>query len=303
MMFRHCSRARLALAAVSTTVITVAAAAAMSGKLGAELRLAAAQASRANLVLLALGGASFLLAPVCTGLAWTAALRATGGRLGALDACARYGVGSLVNSVTPLRIGDAVRVALFARALPAAVSIRSLGAFASLKVARVAALFALAGVGLNDARLDVVSACCAATAVLLAHAREALRLIGLVAAGTAARVAAVTFVLGALGVGSPLAGACAIVPALALADLLPLTPGNMGVASAAIAVSLHVNGVGLGSGIAIGIVIHAVETAAGLAFGACSLLVLVAMHNGHPGLRRRRVVTSATPLRRPRLVA
>jgi uncharacterized membrane protein YbhN (UPF0104 family) len=300
MTFRPSSRARLVLAAVISTVIAIGGAAAMSDKLEAELRLAAAEASRANFALLALGAASFMLAPVCTGLAWVWALRAAGGRLGALDGCARYGLGSLVNSVTPLHVGDVLRVAMFARALPAGMVIRSLGAFASLKIARVAALLGLAGLGLNDGRLAGVSGCCALLALLLARGREGLRLVVLVTAGTGARVAAVAFVLTALGVGSPLARSCAIVPALALADILPLTPGNMGVASAAIAVSLHLNGVGLGSGVAIGIVVHAVETSAGLAFGACSALILTALHN-RPVFARRSFVTRTSPSRRPRL--
>jgi len=88
---------------------------------------------------------------------------------------------------------------------------------------------------------------------------------------------------------SPLARACAIVPALALADVLPLTPGNMGVSSAAIAVSLHLNGVGLGSGIATGIVIHVVETTAGLAFGTCSAVILMAMQKCEQGPQRHRL--------------
>jgi hypothetical protein len=301
MTSRHCSRPRVALAVVISILIAVAAAATMSDKLATELQVAAAQVSRANTTLLALGGASFLLAPLCTGMAWASALRAAGVSLGILDACARYGVGSLVNSVTPFRIGDVVRVTLFARALPRGVAIKGLGAFASLKLARVAALLGLAGIGLNDVRLDGLSVCCALGALLLARTRDALRIILLITVGTAARVSAVAFVLAALDVGSPLAHACAIVPALALAGLLPLTPGNFGVASAAVAVSLHVTGLALGPGVAIGIVLHAVETAAGLAFGTASALTLAAIHNGPARWARRRVVTRTSPLRRPRL--
>jgi uncharacterized membrane protein YbhN (UPF0104 family) len=288
------------LAVVISILIAVAAAATMSDKLATELQLTAAQVSRANTRLLALGAASFLLAPLCTGMAWASALRAAGVRLGTLDACARYGVGSLVNSVTPFRIGDVVRVTLFARGLPRGGAIKCFGAFASLKLARVAALLGLAGIGLNDVRLDGLSVCCALGALLLARTRDALRIILLITVGTAARVSAVAFVLAALDVGSPLAHACAIVPALALAGLLPLTPGNFG-ASAAVAVSLHVTGLELGTGVAIGIVLHAVETAAGLAFGTASALTLAAIHNGPARWARRRFVTRTSPLRRPRL--
>jgi uncharacterized membrane protein YbhN (UPF0104 family) len=199
-------------------------------------------------------------------------------------------------------MGDVVRLTLFARALPHRAAFRSLGALASLKLARVAALLGLAGIGLHDARLEGLSAGCALSALLLARTRRALQLVALSSAATAARVGAVTFVLAALGIGAPLARACAIVPALALASLLPLTPGNMGVASAAVAASLHLSGVGAGPGVAIGIVLHAVETAAGLTFGACSALTLAAIHNNRQARRCRSFVTSASPLRRPRLV-
>ena len=41
-----------------------------------------------------------------------------GAELGYGDANARYGVGSLVNTFLPARLGDAVRFGLFSRALP-----------------------------------------------------------------------------------------------------------------------------------------------------------------------------------------
>ena len=78
----------------------------MSDRPATELQLAAAQVSSANTTLLALGTASFLLAPLCTVMAWASALRAAGVRLGTLDACARYGVGS------PLALACAIVPAL-----------------------------------------------------------------------------------------------------------------------------------------------------------------------------------------------
>src|SRR5918911_1743612 len=59
----------------------------------------------------------FLAALVTTASAWRGAVGLCGGRLSRSDACARYGIGSLVNGVAPIRIGEAARVALFARVL------------------------------------------------------------------------------------------------------------------------------------------------------------------------------------------
>ena len=55
-----------------------------------------------------------------------------------VDACARYGVGSLVNTFVPARAGDAVRVGLFSRVLPEGEGRlqRSGGAYAALAAAR-----------------------------------------------------------------------------------------------------------------------------------------------------------------------
>src|SRR5436309_5477210 len=48
---------------------------------------------------------------------WRSALGLCGGRIGRTDAAACYALGSLVNGVMPVRIGEAVRLALFARRL------------------------------------------------------------------------------------------------------------------------------------------------------------------------------------------
>src|SRR6267142_4424609 len=45
-------------------------------------------------------------------------IEACGARVSVKDACARYGVGSLVNTFAPMRLGDAARVVLFSRTLP-----------------------------------------------------------------------------------------------------------------------------------------------------------------------------------------
>src|SRR5438445_5312449 len=62
-------------------------------------------------------GFSFLASLLATSFAWRATLALCGGELSRSDAAARYGVGSLVNGLSPARIGEAVRLALFAYAL------------------------------------------------------------------------------------------------------------------------------------------------------------------------------------------
>ena len=52
---------------------------------------------------------------------------------------------------------------------------------------------------------------------------------------------------------SPLAAAVLIIPALDLAGILPLTPGNVGVASAAVAFALTAHGVGSDVAVSAGI--------------------------------------------------
>ena len=72
-----------------------------------------------------------------------------------------------------------------------------------------------------------------------------------------------------------------IVPAIELAKLLPITPGNVGLTSAAVAIALHAHGVPLEAAVAAGITLHAVETVVGLAFGAAGTLSLA------PAFQRR----------------
>ena len=55
---------------------------------------------------------------------------------------------------------------------------------------------------------------------------------------------------------------------------MPLTPGNVGLTSGAIAMALRAHGVGLTAALTTGIAFHAVETAAGIVFGLASALLL-----------------------------
>ena len=76
----------------------------------------------------------------------------------------------------------------------------------------------------------------------------------------ALRLAAATAIAAAFGVEQPLVAALLIVRALDLAGILPLTPGNVGVASAAVAFALKAHGVGSEVALTAGIAFGAVET-------------------------------------------
>ena len=65
-----------------------------------------------------------------------------------------------------------------------------------------------------------------------------------------------------------------IVPALELAKIVPLTPGNVGIASGAVAVALQSRGIGMTQALSTGIAFHVMETIAGLSVGATGALWL-----------------------------
>lgn len=250
-----------------------------------------------------LAASAFLGGIVAMGCAWRAGLRTCGGSIGTFDASARYAVGSLVNSVAPGGCGGPVRIALFARTLPSRDRVwTSTGVATAIGVARTPALAVLvlaaavlAGFPLWPL-LVLVAAMAAAVVVALvarrrtphahvAHVLDAFRalgrspraavsLVGWVTASTGARLVAATTIAAAFDVSSPLAAAAVMLPALALSGLVPLTPGNLGVGSGAIAVGLHMLGVDGGTAIAVGIAFQGVETAIGLLAGAIGVLTL-----------------------------
>lgn len=213
----------------------------------------------ANAAWLWLGALAFLGAYVCSASAW----RAATGLPDRADAIARYGVGSLVNSFAPAHAGDAVRLALFAQAAPDH-RLRAAGK-------------ALVGVGI--ARVAMTATLLAATMFPPALAGFALvpllgRVATWVAAATAARLVAATAIAAALGIPSPLLAALLVLPAIDLAGLVPLTPGNVGVKSGAIAIALQAQGVDVTTALSTGIAFHAVETVVGISFGSASALYL-----------------------------
>ncbi|MDX6449373.1 MAG: hypothetical protein QOD08_1836, partial [Gaiellaceae bacterium] len=125
---------------------------------------------------------------------------------------------------------------------------------------------------------------------------QALRIVGWCTVSMGARVGAATAIATALGISHALVAALIIVPALDIAGSIPLTPGNIGITSGAIAMALESRGVDLTTALSAGIALHAVETAASVVLGSVGALMLASF----PSVRSRRLslvaVTAATSL-------
>jgi uncharacterized membrane protein YbhN (UPF0104 family) len=203
--------------------------------------------------------AAFGAGLVLSGCAWRAATHVPD----RVDACARYGVGSLVNSLAPAHAGDAVRLALFAKASPDSRLLTAGKALAGVGVARLACTGVLLLATLKP------------VALLLLFVVPVLgRVPAWVTAATVARVGAAAAVAAAVGIPSPLLIALLVVPAIDLAGLIPITPGNIGLKSGAIALALQAQGVDVTTALSTGIAFHAVETLVGISFGSASSLYL-----------------------------
>src|SRR4051794_5656128 len=292
------------IAVACALLLALAAVAATPQLLGKQVSNAFEALGGADPKWLWIAGIGFLLSVAGSAASWRWAIRTCGGSLTLMDACARYGAGSLVNTFVPARAGDAVRIGLFSRVLPNRERLWTTGgAFAALGAARavVLAVLVVAGaiagfVPLWPLLVALALVCAGVAAVLRARRYEsaggrlshlldafralgrrpggAARLVAWIALSTAGRLAAATAVGAALGIHQPLAAAIVIVPALDIAGLVPITPGNVGVTSGAIAIAFQANGVSFTHGLAAGIAFHAVETAVGIMFGLASLVWL-----------------------------
>jgi uncharacterized membrane protein YbhN (UPF0104 family) len=247
-------------------------------------------------------GAGFLTGLLCSACAWRSAAAASGGRLSWRDATARYATGSLVNSLAPAHLGDAVRVALFARAIGGPERVWTAGGiYAAMGAARcltlallvvaaslsgalpiwpVFVLFGVAGVlgavayiERND-RTHRLARLFRVLAAIESSPRAAAKVLGWTAGSTLARLGAVVSIALALGVPHPLLAALVILGALSLANIFPLTPGNLGITSGAVVVALQTRGIGMTQALSSGIALSAVETIVGLTAGACGALYL-----------------------------
>jgi len=308
-------RRQLVLAVLSTgTLILLAASPQL---LGGRVADALAGLGDAEPTWLWLAALLFVSMHALSGLAWGVALRSCGSPIDHADAIARYGVGSGLNAVAPFRVGSAVRVALFARVSEIDGALwQAGGAGAAVGAVRAVWFASLVGAA---AAADVVPAWplaviaigigagVVATIVsgrvplrrrlgLVLHAFQALsrapRSLGavavLTATGLACKVAAVSAIVAALGIERPLLAALVVVPAIELAAVLPITPGNAGVASAAVAFALGVHGVEAATALAAGIAFGATEMLAAIAVGAAGALTLAGTIV-RPALRRTAV--------------
>jgi uncharacterized membrane protein YbhN (UPF0104 family) len=300
----HSLRSPRALAAWGLFLAAVVVLATRPGLLGHRVGDAVASVEDARPIWLWAAAFAFAATLVASASAWRSALALCGGTLTRSDAAARYGVGSLVNSLCPARIGEAFRIALFAKALEGEDrGWRMGGVFAVITASRclVFAVVVVCGAAVGAlplwpvlllATLVGVAAAVAvrtrdrAPRTHVAHLLDAFRAIGRSPAGgariagwilvaTAARFAAATAIAAALGVRSPLTAALIIVPALDLAGLIPIS-GSLGITSGTVAVALQTHGVGVSQALATGLAFHAVETGAGIAFGAAGVLLLSA---------------------------
>lgn len=297
------------LALLAGSVAVLAAVATSPQLLGGLVAEGVAGLDEASPVHLWLSGCAFAASLLSAASAWAFALRRCGGDTSRLDAAARYCTGSLVNALAPARLGTAVRLALFARTLPSDGRLWTVGGVAScigavrsLWLAAVLALGSASGALPRWPVALLLLGVLAAAAVTWrarnsrpgshwAHVLDAYRVLGQcpraaaqlaawVGLAMAARVAGAAGIAAAFGISRPLAAALVVVPALDLAGLLPLTPGNVGVASAAVAFALTAHGAVPQVAVSAGIAFGAVETLTTLALGSASLLLFGARRAG-----------------------
>lgn len=248
-----------------------------------------------------IAGMAFAVTSLGGALAWRAALRASGSPLPVGDACARFAVGCGLNAVAPAHVGSAARIALFGRVTHGGCWAVG-GAAAAVGATRTVWLAILIAIGSMNGVLPrwpllVLGAIVTGSALLafgsqrfslpsradhvlvafrsLASShRDLAAVAGWTLLGAAAKVAAAAAVGGAFGVDNPLRAALVIVPAVELAAILPLTPGNIGLASAAVALALGSQGVDSQTALSAGIAFGGVELLTGMAIGAAGALAL-----------------------------
>jgi len=253
---------------------------------------------------LALSFVTFLAAFACTVGAWRSALAAAGARLCPRQAAARLGIGSMVNSFTPAKLGDAVKITLCARAIDAPDRLWTAGGtYAALAAARsltlaglvvaasathalpvwpvfvlvgTAGAVALAALASTRFRRHHRIASFLAGIGSLAADRRALRGVALWTIGMQlCRFGGTVAVVSAFGLPHPFLAALVILPALDLAGAVPLTPGSFGVGSGAVAVALSSRGIGMTDALATGLAIQGVETLVSVTCGSLGLAYLM----------------------------
>jgi uncharacterized membrane protein YbhN (UPF0104 family) len=307
-------RARLAVAVLST--VAVIAVAATPQLLGRDVRQAFERLDDARPAWIWLAALLVVLTLAAWAQAWRSVIRSCGGTVGRADAVGRYAIGSALNTVAPARLGDVLRIALFSRTLDHRERAwTSAGAYTTVGAARALAMAVLVITGYAAGALPLwpvlgAAGCVAAGALAAALARhrnphtrlahffdayrelgrrprEAAPLLAWILVSTAARIGAVAAIVSALGIHGSLAAALVIVPAVDAASLLPLTPGNIGIASGAVVVALRGHGIDAEAALTISLGLHAVEAAASVVCGTIGALALLGERR--PAARRAAV--------------
>lgn len=284
-------------------LLAVVAVAASPQLLGSRVSAAMGSLAGADPRWLALGALCLVGAFVCTVASWRAALSAAGGRICPKQAAARLGIGAMVNSVAPMKLGDMVKIALFSRAIDGPGPVWTTGGvYAGLAVARSLTLAALLVIASATGAMPlwpvfVLSGVAAAVVLaaalsgrLRSHPRIAQVFSGLAALERSPRASGAVLAwtcgmqlsrLGAtiaaalaLGLPHPVLAALLILPALDAASAFPITPGSIGVGSGAVAVALASRGIGTSQALGAGIAIQALETLVSVSAGSLGALYL-----------------------------
>jgi uncharacterized membrane protein YbhN (UPF0104 family) len=264
---------------------------------------------------LLLAGLGFGVSLLCSAQAWRAGLKACGTEATGTDVAARYAVGSLANSFAPAHVGGAVRVGLLSRTLPGADAVlRTCGVGAAVGAARAVALAALVVLAAPLGRVPlwpapivlVVVAGAVAVAVRLStraagrfaaaleifrRPRTGFELMRWIACAFGARLAATVAIVASFGVPRAFGVSVVLLAAIALAALVPLTPGNFGAGAGAVTLALHGMGVNTGVALALGMTFQAVETCTAILLGLAGCASLAT-----PGTRLRRWSLAAVAL-------
>jgi uncharacterized membrane protein YbhN (UPF0104 family) len=275
---------------------TVAAVAIVQGR----LTTAAADLVRERPLPLAIGALCMLLVPHAHAAAWRAVLSTGRSRLSYREAWACYGMGSLANTILPAKLGEPVRIGLFAQRLTGPrPRMHACSASAAVGLAQASALLALLALGalvgamplwagtpivgvllavggarLLGPRCRHLSDPSGRLKSVAALARSTWRgLLGWIGAAACLRVAAVAAVLSATSAPHPFRNAVVALAAGALGNVLPFAPGGLGVPAAAMAVALGQGGMTAGGALAAAVTFHMLETASGLVFGSTGCLV------------------------------
>ena len=291
------------IVAVGAAFAALALLVALPTLLGNKLHPALAELAAGDRRWLALGLVAFATCFVCTVGAWRAAFAAAGARICPREAAARLGIGCAVNSFAPAKLGDAVKVALCARALEGPSRLwTGGGVYAALAAARSLALASIVVVASVTGAIPLwpafaLSGLATAIAVaavlsrrLRSHPRITSLLEGVGALSRSPRAAATVVAwslavqlarfLGAaavarsLGLPHPVLAALVIAPALDLAGAFPITPGSFGIGTGAVAVALASRGIGMGQALGVGIAMQALETVVSVTAGAGGALYL-----------------------------